>query len=121
MTTTIEPAEDDAGVYERDGKLLMYIGRVTIDGDTVTVVPCRGITERDMRNLRAASKSAPTPTCGGTNLASACTTHVSVRVDIDTVIALPGADPFLVRFRTQPVASVDRHPVSATEATTNPG
>jgi hypothetical protein len=42
----VKPPEKDAYLHDRFGFLAMYIGRVTINGDTMIVVPCRGITEK---------------------------------------------------------------------------
>jgi hypothetical protein len=83
----IKPPEKDAKVHERNGELLMYIGRVTMTDDTLTVVPCRGITDRNLQTLLDAPVWArrvrPEDWRYGPD---GRTTHVSVRVDIDDTI-----------------------------------
>jgi hypothetical protein len=87
-TIFIAPAEKDAKLYTHNGRLLMYIGRFTVDGEKVTVTPCR-------KHHRPAT---PLPRRLGADLLppepehwregpDGWTTHVSVRVDLDDAIA----------------------------------
>jgi hypothetical protein len=81
----VKPPEKNAKLHTHNGVLLMYIGRVTVNGDTVTVVPCRGITDRDLKKLTMAH---PRPEPGRwTYGPDGWTSHCSVRVDIDDTIA----------------------------------
>jgi hypothetical protein len=84
----IAPAEKDAKLTERDGQLLLYIGRVTMIDDTFTVVPCRGITDRNPQTLRDAPdwsrRTRPEEWRRGPD---GWTTHVLVDIDVDETIA----------------------------------
>jgi hypothetical protein len=88
----IEPPEKDAKVHERDGQLLMYIGKVTVGDDTVTVVPCRGITPRNMATLTTADSYLDATREHWFETPEGWTSHVSVPVDIDGTIARMLAD-----------------------------
>jgi hypothetical protein len=46
----IETAERDAKLYKSNGQLLLYIAKVVVNSDTVTMTPLRGITESDQRH-----------------------------------------------------------------------
>ena len=59
MTTNVLQPESDAKVHERDGELLLYIGKVAVDGDTMTIVPCRNITERNFDTLKGVDDWGP--------------------------------------------------------------
>jgi hypothetical protein len=83
----IEPAEEDAKLYERDGRLLLYIGKVTVNDHAVKVVPCRGITEGELQILKWAWLSAPISEDHWRHGPDGWTTHVSVPVDVDDAIA----------------------------------
>jgi hypothetical protein len=86
-TIFIAPAEKDAKLYTHNGRLLMYIGRFTVDGEKVTVTPCRNITDRQLRYLVAwAPTCSPEPEHWREG-PDGWTTHVSVRVDLDDAIA----------------------------------
>jgi hypothetical protein len=59
MKTTIKAPERDAKIREIDGELLLYIGKVAVDGDTTTIVPCRNITDRNLCTLKVVDDWGP--------------------------------------------------------------
>jgi hypothetical protein len=93
MTTTIEPAERDVVNHLLNGREYLYIGRITVNGDDLTVVPCRGITDRELCSLIRARK-----VLYGRDVwvegPDGRTTYVSVPVDVDKAIEdiLAGAE-----------------------------
>jgi hypothetical protein len=87
MNIVVKPPEKDAKLHRAErGRLFTYVGRLTVATDTMTVVPCRGITDRDFETLLSAPKALSRTDCwveGPDGL----TTYVSVRVDVDKAIA----------------------------------
>lgn len=89
----IETAERDAKLYKRDGQLLLYVAKVVVNSDTVTMTPLRGITESDISGIVTDLRQR---LLAGDELLSPrwaegpdgwFTSHVSARVDVDGAIA----------------------------------
>jgi hypothetical protein len=90
MTFIIETAERVAKLYKSNGRLLLYIGRVTVAGDNLIVTPCRNITNKQLRELVAwllTGEALPPGPERWREGPDGWTTHVSVRVDIADAIA----------------------------------
>jgi hypothetical protein len=86
----IETAERDAKLYKSNGRLLLYVGRVTVSGDNLIVTPCRNITDKQLHELVAwllTGEALPPGPERWREGPDGWTTHVSVRVDVDDAIA----------------------------------
>ncbi|MDT5052956.1 MAG: hypothetical protein QOF66_1322 [Mycobacterium sp.] len=89
MMIVIKPAEKDAKLHEKNGQLLMYVGRVTVTTDELAVTPCRNITDKQLRELVAwvrTGKPLPPEPGRWREGPNGWITHVSVPVDIDGTI-----------------------------------
>jgi hypothetical protein len=89
MMIIIKPPEKDAKLHEKNGQLLMYVGRVTVATDNLTVTPCRNITDKQLRELVAwvrTGKPLPPEPGRWREGPDGWTTHVSRPVDVDGTI-----------------------------------
>jgi hypothetical protein len=85
----VASADKDAKLHQENGKLLMYVGRVTVATDKLAVTPCRNITDKQLRELVAwvrMGEAFPPEPGRWREGPDGWTTHVSVPVDIDKVI-----------------------------------
>lgn len=86
---SVAPADKDAKLHEDNGKLFMYVGRITVTTDNLTVTPCRNISEKQLRELVAwvrTGKALPPEPGRWRQGPNGWTTHVSVPVDGDEAI-----------------------------------
>lgn len=85
----VKPPEMDAYLkYKPEwGGLYMYVGRVTVNGNTMTAVPCRGITDRQLGVLLKADRWLLQRPDAWVEGPDGLTTHVCERVDLDEATA----------------------------------
>src|SRR3982074_2811205 len=84
----VAPPEADAKIHEVDGKLVLYVSKLTVALLATTVTPCRNITDKQLRELVAWAREAPSPEPERwRERPNGWVTYVSVPVDFDDAVA----------------------------------